>query len=237
VAVALAQLTDRQQRLDPLGAGLADPDQDPRRERHASLARRRDRLEPPRRQLVRRAEVRAPSQRKAIGGRLEHRPLRHAHLPQRSRVFHAQYPGVHVRQESRLLEDEARAPGEVLERRAASERRQLLPRDSVAPLRLVPEREERLVTPRSDPRPSHVEDLVLAQVRTLAAPRRLRERAVMADVAAELRQRDEDLGRVRHERAVALIPEPPPLGAELARRGVKELGGKPDRHRRDHTLR
>ena len=53
-----ARRGDRAQRVEPLRARLADPDQDPRRERHAGLAREPQRLEARRGQLVGRAEVR-----------------------------------------------------------------------------------------------------------------------------------------------------------------------------------
>src|SRR5439155_14589139 len=59
--------------------------------------------------------------------------------------------------------------------------------------------------------------LVRGQVRALAAARRRSEGAVVADVAAELRQRDEDLRRVRDE-------EPGAGGAEPARR-LQQIGG------------
>ena len=83
---------------------------------------------------------------------------------------------------------------------------QLLARDPVAQLGLVAEREERLGAAGRGAGARDREHLVLGQVRALAAPRRPRERAVAADVAAERRQRDEDLRRVGDEPAAA----PPP---------------------------
>ena len=98
-------------------------------------------------------------------------------------------------------------PREVLDRRRAPERRQLLARGAVAQLRLVPEREERLVAAglgacaarRRAPRP--------ASGRRARRAAEVRERAVVADVAAELRQRDEDLRRVRDHTSGARCPE------------------------------
>ena len=58
VTVPRVHRSQRPQRLEPLGARLADPDQDPARERDPQLARPLDRLEPPFRQLVRRGPVR-----------------------------------------------------------------------------------------------------------------------------------------------------------------------------------
>jgi hypothetical protein len=101
-----------------------------------------------------------------------------------------------VRQQSGLLEHEPRATREVLERRLATERSELVAGRAVAQLGLVSEREERLVTARLGTRPRNGEHFLLGHVRALAAPGRPRKRAVVADVPAELRQRDEDLGRV-----------------------------------------
>ena len=58
MAVRAMQVAQRQQRLDPLLARLADADQDARGERHLRLARGLERGEPQRRHLVGRAEVR-----------------------------------------------------------------------------------------------------------------------------------------------------------------------------------
>jgi hypothetical protein len=112
-----------------------------------------------------------------------------------------------MRQEARFGEDELAHPSEVLEGRLAAELCELLPCGSVTELRLVPEREEGLVAAGLGACARHSEHLVPGHVGTLAATWRLRERAVVADVAAELRQRDENLGGVRddvrHRRARA----------------------------------
>ena len=114
---------------------------------------------------------------------------------------------------------------EVLERRLAAERRELGARDLVAELGLVAEREERLGAPGRRAGARDREHLLLGQERTLAAPRRPREGAVAADVAAERRQRDEDLRRVGDEPAAA-----PPL----ARRREQFVERRP-RDQRVHT--
>ena len=62
------------------------------------------------------------------------------------------------------------------------------------------------VQPAAAPARAIGEHLVLGQEGALAPARRPREGAVAADVAAERRQRDEDLGRVGDEPAAA-----PPL--------------------------
>ena len=124
-------------------------------------------------------------------------------------------PGLRCGSRPGLLEHESRTALEVLERRRAAERAQLLARDLVAQLRLVAEREERLAAAGGGARARDREHLLLRHERALAAPRRTRERAVAADVAAERRQRDEDLRRVRDERAAAQAAS---LGEQLLER-------------------
>ena len=96
-------------------------------------------------------------------------------------------------------------------------------RDAVARLGPVAEREERLGASGLRPRPRDREHLVLREVRALAAPRRPGERAVAADVAAERRQRDEDLRRVRDERARTQAPG---LGHEVVEGRREKLGAR-----------
>ncbi len=106
---------------------------------------------------------------------------------------------------------------------AIAERGELLARRAVAQLGLVAEREEGLAAAGLLARAREREHLVDRQVGPLAAARRPRERAVVADVAAELRQRDEDLRAVGHERsragaraARAPSPSAPPVGGRAA---------------------
>ena len=209
----------REQRVDPLRARLADPDEDPARERDVELAREADRLEAARRDLVRRGPVRAALLPEPVGGRLQHDPHRGRHGPKRGELLARHDPGVQVRQEAGLVEHEPGAAREVLERRLAAELAQLAARDLVAELRLVAEREERLAAARRRARARDREHLVLSTERALSAPRRPRERAVAADVAAQSRQRDEDLRRVGDERAPAAAAAPPRAGRRAARRG------------------
>src|SRR5581483_5127013 len=118
-------------------------------------------------------------------------------------------------------------------------RRELLARRAVAALGLVAEGEERLVAAGLGARARDLEHLVRAEVRALAAARRGGERAVVADVAAELRQRDEDLGRVRDEEARAALRAQRPRrleqigGVQLRKR--KGIG--PPQHACEHTQR
>ena len=223
VAVARVRVGDRAQRVEPLLPRLADPDQDPRRERDALRAGGVDGGEPHGRELVGRAEVRAAAAREPFRRRLQHRPHRERVRAERADVVARQHAGVQVRQQARLVEHRLGGAGEVLERRRAAERGQLLARRPVPQLRLVAEREQRLAAAGGRAGAGDVQNLVERQVRALAALRRRRERAVVADVAAELRQRDEDLRRVRDEPAAAAVTDGPRLRAQLVERRRQEL--------------
>ena len=213
---------EREERVDPLLARLPDPDEDPARERDRELAREADRLETPRRDLVGRGPVRPALLAEPLRRRLEHDPHRGGDRPQRFQLRARHDPGIEVRQQARLLEHEPRAALEVLERRLAAERAQLLARDLVAQLRLVAEREERLVAAGRRARARDREHLLLGHERALAASRRPRERAVAAHVAAERRERDEDLRRVRDERPRSQTTR---LREQLLERCGEKVGG------------
>ena len=86
VAVPLVQLAQGLERLDPLRPRLADPDQDPARERDPQLAGQVDRLEAAGGLLVRRGPVRAALRGEPLGDRLEHDPHRGRDRPQRDRA-------------------------------------------------------------------------------------------------------------------------------------------------------
>ena len=196
VSVPLRQVGDRLDRLDPFRPRLADADQDAGRERNRQLSGEVDRLEAAGGELVRRAVVRQPAPREPVGRRLQHQPHGDGDLAQRRQILAGHDARVEMREETGLLQDEPGAALEVLDRRLAAELRELVPRRAVAELRLVAEGEERLAAAGGRARPGDLEHLFLGHVRPLAAPRRPREGAVVADVPAELRQRDEDLRRV-----------------------------------------
>ena len=206
VPVALVQAGDRPKGLDPLRSRLADPDQDPGRERNRQLAREANRLQPCGGALVGRAEVRTTALGEPVGDRLEHEALRGGHLAQPGELVACHHTGVCVRKEAGLVEHEAAHAREVLDRRLAPELGQLLARDPVAALGLVAEREQRLAATRRGAGACDLEHFVRGQVRPLAAARRPREGAVVADVPAELRQRDENLRRICDDGAPAQAP-------------------------------
>ncbi len=219
VTVPLVRVADRNERVEPLGPCLADPDQDPGCERHALLPGGRKRGEPRRGVLVGRAEMWPASRGEAFRGRLEHQAHRRRHGAQRADVVGGEDAGVEVRQQTGLLKHGSRSAREVLEGRRAAELRKLLPSRPVAQLRLVAEREQRFPATGRSARPRDLQHLVDRHVRPLAAPRRRSERAVVADVAAELRQRHEHLRRIGDEPAAPI--------ANAARRAQQVPAGAP----------
>ena len=109
------EVGQRLERGDAFLLGLADPDEDPARERDPQLTGRLDRLEPARRVLRRRSGVDGLHQ--PLADRLEHQPLRGGHLAQPRVVVASGDADVRVRQQpplERPLAGPADVGGEVL---------------------------------------------------------------------------------------------------------------------------
>ena len=88
-----------------------------------------------------------------------------------------------------------------------AEPRQGFARRAVAQFGLVAEGEQRLLAAGPGARLRDRQHLVAAEIGRLAAAQRVREGAVMADVAAQLRQRDEHLLRIGDEIAVPCVAQ------------------------------
>ncbi len=172
------------------------------------------------RDLVRRAEMRASPLREPVRSGLEHQPHRDRDLAEHPQVLAGHHSRIEMWEQPGLLEHEPGAAGQVLDRRVAAEGRQLVPRRLVSQLRLVAEREQSLAAARRGSGASHLQHFLLGHVRPLAAPRRPREGAVVADIPAELRQRDEDLRRIGDDRGATKCAR---LGAELFGRRREEF--------------
>ncbi len=218
VAVALVQLGDRLKRRDPLGLGLADPDEDARGERDPQLAGRGDRLQAQPRMLARRAGVHGRHQ--ALGDRLEHQPLRGGHLAQSREVLAREHAEVGVRQKTAL--QRALAHPRDIGREVAVPVGAQPARDLGVDLGALAGEHEQLldVAPRRA-----VEDLEhllgAVQVRLVRG-----ERAVLAIAAARARQRQRQVAAERdpaahvHESMTPMSPadEPRRDAARRARR-------------------
>src|SRR5262250_669879 len=86
VPVLLVEIPNRDERLDPLGCRLADPDQDAGREGDRELAGQRNGAKAPGGYLVRCAVVGQPGTEQALRERLEHDAHAYVDLAQRREV-------------------------------------------------------------------------------------------------------------------------------------------------------
>ena len=170
VSVPFVQRADCVERVEPLLARLADPDQDPGRERHR---------EPPARSIVaRRAAGFLSGEPKCGPPRLESRsevvssmrPCERRPRGAAHDFLAVMTPGFTCGRRPVSVEDEVAHVREELDRRRAAERRELFARGPVAKLGLVAQGEERLVAARRGAGARDREHLVLRQVRPL--PRR-----------------------------------------------------------------
>ena len=101
-----------------------------------------------------------------------------------------------MRQQACLLEDEPSYFREIGERGFVAELAQFRPGDAIAQLRLVSEREQSLLASGRSACLRNRERLLRKQIGSLAFPRRAGESAIVADVAAQLRERNEDFSRI-----------------------------------------
>ena len=166
-------------------------------------------------QLVRRGPVRPAPRAEPLRGRLEHDPHRGETGRSASSSARVITPGLRCGRRPVSSSTSRAQRSRYSSVVAQPSARELLARDLVAQLGLVAEREERLAAARGGTGARDREHLLLGHERALAAPGRPRERAVAADVAAERRQRDEDLRRVRDEGA---WPQASSLGEKLLER-------------------
>ncbi len=216
VPVLEVQVAQRDQRLDALAPGLADADQDAAGVRECAVARRGRSHRCGRRDPCRasRSGGRRAADRRSRR-RLEHDPLRGADLAQRRELVVIEHARVRVRQQPGLAQHRSCDVGEVGGRRREPERRELVPRRAIAQLRLVAEREERLAAAGLCSLAGDRECLVDRQVGALPTSWRSCERAVVAHVAAQHREWDEDLRRVRDVDAVLVLAHPSGGGEQL----------------------
>ena len=103
---------------------------------------------------------------------------------------------IEVRQQTGVLQHGARSLREVGQGGVMAEANELVGGAAVAALRLVAEREQRLLAARGRPGPRDGEHFVEGQIGALVLARGMSEHAVMADVAAKPCERDENLARV-----------------------------------------
>ncbi len=128
-----------------------------------------------------------------LGGRLEHHAHGRGDRLQPLEVLPVHDPGVEVREQAGLLEDQDRHRPDVGERVVVAVRVQPLPGLPPARLGAVAEGEEGFLAAEGGALPGDLEHLVRAEVEAVQPARDGREGAVPAAVPAQPGQRDEDL--------------------------------------------
>ena len=216
---------DRAKGFESLGRGLARTDEDPGGEGDAELAGGLEGGETALGGLVGRPPGGAAAAPETAGEGLDHHPLARAPGSQEGELAGCEGAGVGVREEPRLLDDEAAGGGEVLDRGVVTELRQSLCRGRIALRRALPQREEDLVTSRRRACAGEGEDVVRGEVGVRDVGGCRGERAVAATVPAEAREWHEHLGRVRDPPAEAPGADPGGSGHELGRGRLQEEPG------------
>ncbi len=189
---------DGVQRLGPLGQVLSDADQNSGRERNGNATGVGEHPQPYRRFLVGGTEVRlAGSGPKPLRCRLQH----HAHARgdglEPVQVRPGQDARVEVRQQAGLLEYGDRRRPQIIHCGVIAPLAEPLPRHRPALLRTVAQREQRLLAPLGRTGPGDGQHLLAIEERGRKAVRNRGECAVVTPVAAQPRQRNEHLLRVR----------------------------------------
>ena len=200
---------DREQRLGPLDPRLPDPDEDAGGERDADPPGVGERPQPDGGLLVRAAVVRPALLRPQPGGRgLQHHPHAGRDGLEPRELLPAHDARVEVRQQARLLQHGDRARAHVLERGVVAAGLQPLAGRRPALLRPVAEGEQRLLAPCRGSGAGDLQHLVALEERRGQAVRHGGERAVVAAVAAQPRERHEHLAGVGDDARTAGVGQP-----------------------------
>ena len=124
-------------------------------------------------------------------------------------------------EQARLIEDQLRHCGDVVDRGSVAIVSQPLRCDWIAILWCLAESKQRLVATNTRSSDSEGADLRRREVGRLEAGRRLSEGAVATAIPTEHREGDEDLWRIGHPDAECLVANGPGLGHQLLKRGVQ----------------
>ncbi len=232
VTVLEVRIGDRDECLDALGPRLTDPDEDAGGERHARPARGMQGGEAARRGLVGRAEVRAAGLVQPVGERLDHHPLRRADGAEAEEVGFGQRTRVGVRQQPRLFEHPLRHRGHVVDGVRVAVCGQPFRGDGVTVFGRLAQREQRLEAAERGTLGGQLDHVVGVEIRRLEPGGRLGKGAIAAPVAAQHRERDEHLRRVRDAPARPGIAPRGRLRQQLGQGRVEQL---PERLSAEHA--
>jgi hypothetical protein len=218
VPVLFMQFAKREQRVQPFFSCFTDADENAGGKGHARFAGQADGFKPYSGMFIGRAEMYATTFAKARRNVFEHDALRGRHLAQERDVGGIHHAGIGMRQKTGFVESGLAHLGEIRDRRPMAERRKFLACLSVAQLRFVTEREQGFRAAGFGARPRNGENLITREITAFALPRRPGEGAIGADVAAEMRQRNEHFPGMADERAVPFITQHPRFRAQLFQR-------------------
>ena len=201
VPVALVGVAQGDHRLRAVAQRLANAHEDPRRERDLRAPRVVEQLQAHRRILVGGPVVHlALVLVQSARGRLEHHAHRRGDVAQAGELVGVHDAGVEVREQARLLADQACDVTDVVERRREAVLVEPGARLGPAILGPVAEREQGLLAAERLALPRDRQHLLFAHVRRLALRQQLTggvdEHAVVAAIAAQGRQGQEHLARV-----------------------------------------
>ena len=204
LAVPRVRLANGHDRLGTLAQVLTDTDQDARRQRNPHLAGVFKYLEPYRGLLVGRAVVHlALVGPQTVGRRLEHHAHRRGDRAEHRHLGGAHDPRVHVRKQAGLEQHQLGHLVHVVQGRLVAVL--IEPGPGIGPsfLRAVAEGEQRLLAAHGRTLARHLEDLLWRHVERFAhlgeLARGVDKDAVVAPVAAQGRDRQEDLFRERDD--------------------------------------
>ncbi len=222
------QAAQCEQCLDALAARLANADQNATRRWDLQLAHAIECVEPCSRFLVGRAVVRHALLAQAGTGGLQHDPLRWSEPAQLGKFGAVEHTGVGVRQQTRLLEHGTHAFGQIRGGRQVAQLGELAASRLVTQFGLVTKRKQRLSTAGGLAQLGDRDNLIDRHVIAFVLAGRLGKGAVVADVAAEDREGNEDLRRVRDNDATCRIAagaRSSAEGGEIRRGIVREREG------------
>jgi len=221
VPVAQVCGPDGKERVDALGARLADPHEDPGGEWHPGLPGGFEGGESTRGRLVGRTVVRPARLAEPCSERLDHHALGRRDRAEALELLARERARVRVGEEPGVLEDGASCVDEVVDGRRVAAIGQPRRGRRVTLLGRLAQGEQGLVAPEGRAVPGHGHDRVEVEEGSVEPGRWLGERAVAAPVATEHGEGDEDLRGERDAVAVATV-------ALLRRLGDQRLGRQPD---------
>ena len=172
---------------------------------------------------IRRAVVGHAALEEPLRECLEHQPHAHVDLTQRGQVALGHDAGVRVGQQGRLLQNGLAHGVQVRQRRAVAVPSEELAMRREQRLRLVAQREEGLFGAEPAARLGERHDLVGRHRVGARLARVAAERAVAAVVAAEGRQRHEDLGGEGDGAATSAVAKLARSGEQIVERGRGRL--------------